>query len=150
MQNTVEQDFELCKVHRVSKQTAKILVDLIVSGVGHFIKNPMLRNAKNKSISSDKNNFILLKASDQVIGFLMYRIDKELSFLYEIHIEEQFRKKGYGCKLMEEYFKDQPGKELILFVHKKNISAQAFYEKLEFLYDRTFEEKNYFKMTKKN
>lgn len=143
-------NYEIKKTNNINKETINILVNLILKGVGHYIKNPLLRHAKTRSLSSNKNNFILAKNSEKIIGFLMYRIDNKLSFLYEIHVDSEYRTKGVGKKLMEEYFNDQKNKELILFVHHNNFDAQKFYSNLDFNFDKSFTDKHYFKMTRKN
>ncbi len=146
-------DLELIKTKKISKQDIERIVELTLSGIGTYTKTYLLKHSKTKSISSKHNNFIILKdntssgnSSNNIIGFAMYRIDKELVFIYEIHVDPLYRHKGIGSRTMRELISDEINKTIILFVHKKNKIGQEFYEKIGFKYDNSYENRNYLKM----
>ncbi|ELA41972.1 uncharacterized protein VICG_00989 [Vittaforma corneae ATCC 50505] len=106
-------------------------VELIIEGIKAYVGSSLLKHSKTKSMSNKLNNFIISRVDEDaqscIQGFLMYRVEREYCILYEIHVAKDKRSCGIGSKLMEELFRDQKGKLLILFVHKRNARAQKFY-----------------------
>lgn len=141
---------ELIKAKSISEAEVKRTVDLILESIKAYVYNPLLKHAKTKSMSNKKNNFIIIKEEDRIIAFTMYRVEKELSFIYEIHVDAEYRSKMLGTALISEIIKDQPGQHLILFVHKPNTRAQSFYKRFGFNFDHEYEHIYYFKMDKLN
>jgi len=141
---------ELIKAKTISEAEVKRTVALILENIKVYVCNPLLKHAKTKSMSNKENNFIIIKEEDRIIAFTMYRIEKELSFIYEIHVDADYRSQRLGTTLMSEIIKDQPGQHLILFVHKPNIRAQEFYKRFGFTFDHEYEHSHYFKMDKPN
>ena len=67
--------------------------------------------------------------------------------LVTLHVDEAFRRKGYGMKLMQEYIalvKEKSKEETVRFeCHKDNIPALNLYKKLGFLIDESNVEDDY-------
>lgn len=150
MLEIIPNNYTVEKATKISENEVKALVQMILDNIRPYISSPLLRHAKTKSMSNLNNNFILIKDNVRTVAFLMYRIDKELTFIYEIHVEEKYRSNKLGTFLMNQAFEDQKGQKLILFVHKKNYRAQNFYKKFGFEFDLKDDYNLYFKMIKLN
>ncbi|KAM0680429.1 hypothetical protein GINT2_001489 [Glugoides intestinalis] len=138
------------KTKQISKQDIIRTVQLIIEGISPYIQTRLLKYAKTKSMSSRKNNFIMLREESMLKGFLMYRIEKNCCILYEIHVSEEKRSQGHGTSLIKELLKDQIGKMIILFVHTKNLKAQQFYAANGFTFKENSENSSYYEMHKQN
>lgn len=138
------------KSNKLSKQELVSALDILITGVKPFLNIPTLRHSKLKSLTSSKNNFLYIKIESKLAGFLMYRIEKHLVFLYEIHVAKEHQNKGIGSSLIKELFKSVEGKTIILYVHKKNLTALGFYKKHDFVIERNYESDNYYEMSKQN
>lgn len=125
------------------------MVEIIVEGMSKYIRNPMMKYAKLRSISNSINQFILLRMEDRLVGFMMFRIEKAEYFIYELHLESNCIGRGYGSLLMQEFLKIGAG-NVSLCVHKNNLNAQQFYKKHGFIFDDKYEDKNTFRMILKN
>lgn len=135
------------KTRKINKCDAKILVNILITGVKPYVSCSLLKHSKMKSITSKFNNFIILRNKSTIAGFLMYRILRDnIAFIYEIHVVAEFQSQGYGTKMMNTLFEQEKGKVLVLFVHNENLKAQKFYKSLGF--EKTEEDGCYFKMTK--
>lgn len=132
------------RTRKISKDEIKLFVNAIVTGLVPYIKVPFLRHSKTKSVSSKSNNFIILREASLVYGFLMYRIEWSIIYIYELHVIEKFRSRGYGRRLMEELFESEKNKSFVLFVHAQNLRAQKLYRSLGFV--TAGENGNYFQM----
>lgn len=138
------------KTRKLSAEDISRAVEMILDGIRQYISLPFLKHAKTKSVSNHLNNFIIYREAGSIQGFLMYRIDKECTILYEVHVASELRSSGVGTRLMQELFIDRAGKLVILFVHKGNLRAQKFYQSFGFEFQPDYNEKNYYQMLKQN
>lgn len=138
----------LVKTKSVSSRDVHRMVDLIVAGISQYAFTPLLRHAKTKSVSGKSNNFILLREKSSIVGFGMYRVERSICIIYEVHVDADYRSMGCGTVLIEQVIEDQKGKTVVLFVHKKNHQAQVFYRKFGFELEDSYEDRSYFKMSR--
>ncbi len=86
-------------------------------------------------ISNEYNNnpyFKLLVIEDnEVIGYLYYSEIYERIEINQIEVEESYRNKGYGTKLLD-YLINNSDKSITLEVRKDNYPAIALYKKFNF------------------
>lgn len=85
-----------------------------------------------------------MKKIEIIAGYLKYRKGQRGAFeLFNIQINEEYRRKGFGSHLInlleKEIGKD---KSIYLFTRKENIIAQRFYEKNGFI--KVVEIKDYY------
>lgn len=87
--------------------------------------------------------FYVIKNGDRVAGYCIYYLKPEISFkglkkksvVYSIAIDKEFRKMGYGRKLIEESIKEMKLNgisSILLYVNISNIPAIKLYEKMGF------------------
>lgn len=85
-----------------------------------------------------KNNLILmLELKKNIIGFISgnFNSANKSSYISDIFIEKEFRKKGYATKLLKEFIriaKEKGIKKVRLGVRKNNIKAIKIYKKIGF------------------
>lgn len=139
---------KLVKTRSISSRDVRRMVDLILIGISQYISSPLLRYSKTKSVSNKSNNFVLLRDEDTIVGFGMYRVEKNTCIIYEIHVDASYRSTGCGTALMEEMLEDLKGRTVVLFVHRKNFRAQRFYRKFGFELQDSCGDENYFSMHK--
>lgn len=103
------------------------------------------KNQKNLIKYSKKlaKIFYVIKIQDKIIGYCSYYLKPELSFkglrirsiIYSTAIDDNFRGKGYGRKLLEESIKEMKLNRIysiLLYVNIKNTPAIKLYEKMGF------------------
>lgn len=132
----------------VSRADKKAMVEMVVSGISPYISTPLIRSAKKRSIFNVKNHFLVARTPqskrDSLSGFLMYRIEKGVCFLYEIHVRADKQGLGIGSRLLAHLLSRQ--NRVILFVHRQNTRAQALYARSGFKYEKSYESRLYFSM----
>lgn len=145
-----DRNISLVGAKSISSKDVRRMVDLIVAGICQYVSTPLLRCSKMKSVSNKSNRFAILRREGTIVGFGMYRTEKNTCIIYEIHVDVSHRSRGCGTALMEAVLKDQKGKVMVLFVHKKNLRAQRFYRRFGFELWDSYEDKNHFEMRKHN
>lgn len=145
-------DLLLVHLRKLDKKEQLNAVNMIIDGISLYNTRPkLLHHTKMRSIKNRTNNFIIIREKKELVGFLMYRIETGMCFIYEVHVKNGFRSKGYGKQLMNE-LKDKISKddekinEIVLFVHKDNLRAQQFYEQQGFKLDGEYNSKTYLRM----
>jgi ribosomal-protein-alanine N-acetyltransferase len=73
--------------------------------------------------------FFVMEENGKVVGYIIG--DEEKGMIISIAVHPEYRKKGYGKKMMEHIFKFMKG-EIFLQVRKSNKGAIKFYEKMGF------------------
>lgn len=137
------------KTNIASKDEIQILVNLILAGIKPYVSNSLLKHAKTRSVSNSLSKFIIIRDNDRsIIGFLMYRVEKDYIVIYEIHISENQRSKGIGTMLLEELTKDMKHILALLFVHRNNTRAFNFYSKNGFKMNEVQEDERYYALSK--
>ena len=88
--------------------------------------------------------FYVIKSQDQVVGYCIYYIKpvlslkgfKKKSVIYSISVDKNFRRNGYGEKLLKESIKEMRLNgvfSILLYVNTKNLPAIKLYEKIGFI-----------------
>ena len=92
---------------------------------------------KSRFENQQSKVFIATSENDEVIGFIqLYPSYSTVSLkpqciLNDFYVDKNYRKQGYGTKLMEyvkKYFKDS-AKGFILVTDKDNVTAKSLYDK---------------------
>ncbi|MEK5310879.1 MULTISPECIES: GNAT family N-acetyltransferase [Bacillus] len=105
----------------------------------YTVGNEKTNNMMGKVLDNN-GKLLVAKELDQIIGWVLFGsqkdsiTDKYLGFIYEIYILEDYRKKGYAKKLLEECTKDiknQGLHEVSLVVYSGN-KAIELYKQLGF------------------
>ncbi len=73
--------------------------------------------------------FFVVEENGKIVGYIIG--DRERNLIVSIAVHPDYRRKGYGRKLMEYLLKHMHG-EVILQVRKSNKGAIEFYKKLGF------------------
>lgn len=84
-------------------------------------------------IERNPSTCLVLKYQDSIIGTVLGGFDGRRGYIYHLVVHKDFRRQGYGKKLLQEAVKqlEALGADKInLFVLKSNPEAEGFYEKL--------------------
>lgn len=77
----------------------------------------------------------IIESNKKPIGFAYFQIPENKLNIWNIQIDKNFQRKGYGKKLMEyliKYARKKKLKKVILEAHASNKQAIDFYEKIKF------------------
>ena len=100
------------------------------------VRFPFKRDQLEKWINvADKEELLILERDGEPIGFSITSIDDDTATLLALAIKKSERNKGFGSFFFSEMLKMMKKKgikKFILFVHKTNKKAIAFYEKFGF------------------
>ena len=140
----------LTKTARLPRRDVQRAVELVLDGIKRYNSSPLMRWAKFRSITNKASRFILLWEQKTLVGFLMYRTEGKMCYVYEIHVEASHRSGGRGQQMFNELFSSMKGFILILFVHRGNHGAIRLYERNEFEIDPHYESNTYYRMAKFN
>ncbi|WP_080848058.1 GNAT family N-acetyltransferase [Cytobacillus gottheilii] len=97
----------------------------------------LLNNILPKGVQTSNHYLFNIFESDQLIGFVWIKVEKEKksAFLYEIIIFEEYRGKGFGTKVMkniEDWLEQEEISYFKLHVFGSNDGARKLYEELGF------------------
>jgi ribosomal protein S18 acetylase RimI-like enzyme len=126
-------------VRKANLDDSKKILDLL-------IKTPELQGSDDvdslyteeyviNTINDGNMNLVLVaEENDKIIGFLMSEIwiNKKYSFLTNFVVDFDYRKKGIGKNIYDEYekiCKDLELKNIVALIHKTNVIMQNFCEK---------------------
>ncbi|KHN69503.1 putative zinc finger protein [Ordospora colligata OC4] len=86
------------------------------------------------------------------VGFIMFRFTKTVMYVFELHVAQSHRSLGIGSMLLLQSIQEYADKisRIILYVHKKNIRAQAFYSRNGFIINRTYKNQLFHEMVFNN
>ncbi|WP_368196774.1 N-acetyltransferase family protein [Bacillus pumilus] len=124
-------------LYQVSQYTGQALKE---GSLGKYTVGNEKMNNMMKKILDNNGKLLVAKESDQITGWVLFGpqkdsiTDKYLGFIYEIYILEDYRKKGYAKKLLEECTKDlrnQGLHDVSLVVYSGN-KAIGLYKQLGF------------------
>ncbi|CAH0343993.1 GNAT family N-acetyltransferase [Bacillus sp. CECT 9360] len=108
--------------------------------LGYFKGGEEKAIAMMEKVLSNNGKLLVSKESGQLAGWILYgtqadsMADIESGFIYELYILKDYRKKGYGKRLMEECIQDlkaQDLQEIRLAVYQGN-GAMELYRQLGF------------------
>ncbi|KAI4292483.1 hypothetical protein PAPHI01_1757 [Pancytospora philotis] len=134
----------------LDKEDVHRAVSLIVDGVRAFNDSHLLRYSKIKSVSSRHSKFVTMRCDGRLVGFLMYRVEKQLCLIYEIHVDADYRSRGLGKRLIEHLCGIMRNRLLVLFVHTRNSRAMKFYKANGFVRDKQYVSAMYHRMVRFN
>jgi len=85
----------------------------------------------------------LAKLGKLIVGFISYRIDKELSelFIYDLMVKKEFYGNGFGSKLIEFSIKEAANENISkigLWVNDINTKAKNLYKKYNFVCQKLY------------
>lgn len=75
---------------------------------------------------------LVLKHQDSIIGTVLGGFDGRRGYIYHLVVHRDFRRQGYGKKLLQEAVKELKAlkaDKINLFILKSNPEAEGFYEK---------------------
>ena len=77
-------------------------------------------------------NHYVYEFDNKVIGFVSSYFDGEIIEILNYCIDPEYQSKGFGTKLMEEFFKQNNAVSAILEVRSSNVKAIGLYQKFDF------------------
>ena len=84
----------------------------------------------NSHIPKQLDNYRMITYDNRIIGCILVEKKDASVLLDEIHIEENYRNKGLGTKLIKDVILNND--IIYLWVYKENVSAISLYKKLGF------------------
>ncbi len=86
------------------------------------------------------------------VGFIMFRFARTVMYVFELHVAQSHRSLGIGSMLLLQSIQEYADKvsRVILYVHKKNTRAQAFYSKNGFGINHTYKNQLFHEMVFNN
>ena len=144
-----EEKISLAHEARLSKKDVRRAVEILLDGIRVFNASALLAFSKMKSVSNKLSKFITLRRNGELMGFLMYRVENDVCFLYELHVSKDFQSQGHGSRLVTWLLKDVASSAYALCVHIKNERAQQFYKRHGFRVDSTYDSREYFRMLRR-
>ena len=72
----------LTKTARLPRRDVQRAVELVLDGVREYNSSPLMRQAKFRSITNKASRFILLREQTVLVGFLMYRTEGKMCYVY--------------------------------------------------------------------
>lgn len=82
-------------------------------------------------IERNPSTCLLIKSRESIIGTVLGGFDGRRGYIYHLVVHSNFRRRGYGGKLLREVVRSLEGLnagKIHLFVLKSNPEAMAFYE----------------------
>lgn len=133
---------EAVMIKEATIENLKQVVDIVMRyrafyGVDEQRKEDVESFMKSRFENRQSKVFIATSENDEVIGFIqLYPSYSTVSLkpqwiLNDFFVDKNYRKQGYGTKLMEyvkTYFEDS-AKGFILVTDKDNVTAKSFYDK---------------------
>lgn len=123
-------------------------IDLVVQNTKHCYNKGLLGVSKKKSLTNPRTKFIFAFLEGKAIGFCAFRIEEDMAFVYEIHLEAGSQSKKIGKRLLDHCKEVLPHRidKIFLQVHLDNIRAIKFYRENGFTEDYTFSPAKSYKM----
>lgn len=128
-----------------TKSELKWCLNLLLDNIRVYNTSSLIKYSKTKSINNKKSRYILAYVIS-LVGFIMYREENGIMYIYEIHVEERYRNMGIGSKLLNKAknIAKKKHKKVVLFVDKRNNRAKNFYVKNGMVRDADEEHTNSF------
>jgi len=127
----------------------KTMLSILLSNMMVYSKNALFKRSKAKSLSNRANHFIIGRYKDEIVGFIMYRLERNECLIMEFHVSKQYQSRGLGERFLSE-LSNVLGENvrMVLFVYKENEGAQRFYNSQGFLVDNEYKSKNQMRLHK--
>lgn len=130
----------MVKVRLMTKNDVDMVFNLEKKLIGHADIDSI-----EKTLDNDKLNYFVIEDNDRIVGFLEGLTISPEAEIYDIAIDENFQRKGYGSLLLNEFLlvcKNLKCETIFLEVNNINTKAIGLYEKFNF--ERYGIRKNYY------
>ena len=107
-------------------------VEVIVEIENKTLYNSLGVDFYTRNLDSPFANHYVYEFENKVIGFVSSYFDGEIIEILNYCIDPLYQSKGFGTKLMEEFFKCQNAISAILEVRSSNVKAIGLYQKFNF------------------
>lgn len=107
-------------------------VEVIVDIENKTLHNSLGVDFYTRDLINPLANHYVYDFENKVIGFVSSYFDGEIIEILNYCIDPEYQSKGFGTKLMEEFFKQQNAISAILEVRSSNVKAIGLYQKFEF------------------
>ena len=107
-------------------------VEVIVDIENKTLHNSLGVDFYTRDLLNPLANHYVLEFDNKVIGFVSSYFDGEIIEILNYCIDPEFQSKGFGTKLMEEFFSKQSAVSAILEVRSSNVKAIGLYQKFDF------------------
>ena len=107
-------------------------VEVIVDIENKTIHNSLGVDFYTRDLLNPLANHYVYEFDNKVIGFVSSYFDGEIIEILNYCIDPEYQSKGFGTKLMEEFFKCQNAVSAILEVRSSNVKAIGLYQKFDF------------------
>ena len=107
-------------------------VEVIVDIENKTLHNSLGVDFYTRDLENLLANHYVYEFDNKVIGFVSSYFDGEIIEILNYCIDPEYQSKGFGTKLMEEFFKCQNAVSAILEVRSSNVKAIGLYQKFDF------------------
>ena len=107
-------------------------VEVIVDIENKTLHNSLGVDFYTRDLLNPLANHYVYEFDNKVIGFVSSYFDGEIIEILNYCIDPEFQSKGFGTKLMEEFFSKQSAVSAILEVRSSNVKAIGLYHKFDF------------------
>ena len=107
-------------------------VEVIVDIENKTLHNSLGVDFYTRDLDNPLANHYVYEFENKVIGFVSSYFDGEIIEILNYCIDPEYQSKGFGTKLMEEFFKYQNAVSAILEVRSSNVKAIGLYQKFDF------------------
>ena len=107
-------------------------VEVIVDIESKTLHNSLGMEFYTRDLENPLANHYVYEFDNKVIGFVSSYFDGEIIEILNYCIDPEYQSKGFGTKLMEEFFKCQNAVSAILEVRSSNVKAIGLYQKFDF------------------
>jgi ribosomal-protein-alanine N-acetyltransferase len=115
------------KIDKCSFKDLRKVYEVELESFDHPYPFPVFLNFLLK----EPNGFLIAKMNDQIVGYIIGIIEKNIGTIVSIAVKKDYRRKGIGKKLLDciiEYFKSKNISIINLQVRIDNYEAISFYE----------------------
>ena len=107
-------------------------VEVIIDIENKTLHNSLGVDFYTRDLENPLANHYVYEFENKVIGFVSSYFDGEIIEILNYCIDPEYQSKGFGTKLMEEFFKCQNAVSAILEVRSSNEKAIGLYQKFDF------------------
>ena len=107
-------------------------VDVIVEIENKTLHNSLGVDFYIRDLENPLSNHYVYELDNKVIGFVSSYFDGEIIEILNYCIDPEYQSKGFGTKLMGEFFSKQNAISAILEVRSSNVKAIGLYQKFDF------------------
>ncbi len=130
---------------KIEKMTAELLSSVARLEEECFV-HPWSRQSLERELANESSVFLTAVENNRVVGYIGMNVVIDEGYIFNVAVDEKFRKKGIGSALIGElvtFAKKNNLCFMTLEVRKSNESARSLYSKFGFV--KVGERKNYYK-----